>query len=246
MKKIALVTGARKGLGYAWCQELARRGYTVLLTARRLDKARPAAEQLQGEGLDVVPYALDVTDESSIQQLAAEVEGAYGKLDVLVNNAGINSGTRAQGDKELLAKNLTLKALAPSEVLNMVNVNAIAPIIVARNFQRLLTQADDPKIIHIGSWFGSITNTQRGGNYSYAVSKSALNMMNRSLAHDLAADKITSVVVNPGWVSTDMGGARAKFTPQESVTQLIDHVMDRISLADSGKFFNYDGEIYPW
>ena len=246
MKRVALITGASKGLGYAWAQELGQQGYSIILTARKLEQAEKAAATLEAKGVEVFPQIMDVTNEASIQAVAAWASQQFGKLDLLINNAGINSGTRAKGNRELLDKNLTLEGLEPSEVLNMVSINAIAPIIVARNFQSLLAQGDSPKIINIGSWFGSITITQRGGNYSYAVSKSALNMMNRSLSHDLHAQNITTVVVNPGWVSTDMGGQRAKFTPQQSVSQLIENVVNKISLEDSGKFFNYDGEIHPW
>lgn len=246
MNKIALVTGAYKGLGYAWSQELGRRGYTVILSARKAEQAGAAAAKLQAEGLDVHPQVMDVTDEASIQAVAEWTSQQFGRLDLLVNNAGINSGTRARGDRELLQQNLSLGGLEPSEVLNMLSINAIAPIIVARNFQGLLSKATAPKIINIGSWFGSISITQRGGNYSYAVSKSALNMMNKALSFDLYPHNITTVVVNPGWVSTDMGGTKAPLSPNASVTQLIDNIVDQIGLEDSGKFLNHDGNIHPW
>jgi NAD(P)-dependent dehydrogenase (short-subunit alcohol dehydrogenase family) len=244
--KVALVTGAYKGLGFAWCEELAKIGYHVVLTARDLEKAKSSAAVINEQFLVAYPLALDTTDEESIKSAAAWVEVKFGKLDLLVNNAGINSGTRAKGDKELQVKNLSLYQLDKSEVLNMIDINAIAPIIVARNFAQLLAKSDAGKIVNIGSWLGSITNKNSGGNYSYAVSKSALNMMNRALAFDLIGSGITSVVVNPGWVSTDMGGSRAQFTPSESVKNLIKNVVDKISPQDAGKFFNYDGTVHPW
>lgn len=243
---VALVTGGAKGLGLEWCRQLGRQGYQVILTARSQAQAQEAADQLIEEGIQVVPRSVDVVDETQIAALAAWVEQAFGRLDLLVNNAGINSATRAQGDPQLRAKNLTLEALDPAEVLFMLRVNAIAPILMAKHFRPLLAKGEAPVILHIGSWLGSIAVKKDGGNYSYAVSKSALNMLNRALAGDLQAEGIITVVANPGWVQTSMGGNRAMFTPEQAVTQLIDNVLKRITLADTGKFFNYDGTEHPW
>ncbi|MCB9080622.1 MAG: SDR family oxidoreductase [Lewinellaceae bacterium] len=244
--RIALVTGGAKGLGLEWCRQLGRQGYQVILTARSQAQAEEAADQLNEEGLKVVPHSVDVVDETQIAALAAWVAQTFGRLDLLVNNAGVNSATRAQGDPLLRAKNLTLEALDPEEVLFMLRVNAIAPILMAKHFRSLLTKGDAPVILHIGSWLGSIAVKKDGGNYSYAVSKSALNMLNRALAFDLQADGIIAVVVNPGWVQTSMGGSRAMFTPEQAVGQLINNVLQGITLADTGKFFNYDGTEHPW
>jgi len=244
--KIALVTGAYKGLGYEWCKQLAALNYKVILSARNLEKAQAAADTLQQEGLDVYPVSLDVSSLVEIEKTAAWVEEKFGQLDVLINNAGINSGSRGRISEALKLKNLSLDHLDSAEVLNMLQVNAIAPILVTRGFKTLLSKSDVGKVIHIGSWLGSIELKKSGGNYSYAVSKSALNMMNRALAYDLKEIGIVSVVVNPGWVQTDMGGSRAKFTATESVQNLIENVLQKIQLEDSGNFLNYDGGIHPW
>ena len=92
----------------------------------------------------------------------------------------------------------------------------------------------------------SITIKKDGGNYSYAVSKAALNMMNRAFANDVKPLGITSVVVNPGWVQTDMGGAKAALSPQESISSMIKSVVNKVGLEQSGEFFNYDGAVHPW
>ncbi len=244
--KIALVTGAYKGLGFEWCRQLGKLGYKVILTARKTENAIESANILIAEGLDIYPIAMEVTDHAQIGEVVRWVEEKFGKLDLLINNAGINSGTRARGNKELQNKNLSLQSLEPNEVLNMININAIAPIIVARHFRSLLAKSESGKIINIGSWLGSISIKKSGGNYSYAVSKSALNMMNRALAYDLAEDNIISVVVNPGWVQTDMGGGKAQFTTEQSVLNLIENVVNKIELNDSGKFLNFDGTEHPW
>ncbi|MBL7911404.1 MAG: SDR family NAD(P)-dependent oxidoreductase [Bacteroidia bacterium] len=244
--KIALVTGAYKGLGFEWCRQLGKLGYKVLLTARKTENAIESANILIAEGLEIYPIVMEVTDHAQIGEVVRWVEEKFGKLDLLINNAGINSGTRARGNKELQNKNLSLESLEPNEVLNMININAIAPIIVARHFRYLLAKSESGKIINIGSWLGSISIKKSGGNYSYAVSKSALNMMNKALAYDLAEDNIISVVVNPGWVQTDMGGGKAQFTTEQSVLNLIENVVNKIELNDSGKFLNFDGTEHPW
>lgn len=244
--KVALVTGANKGLGFEWCKQLGKLGYEVILAARDIDAASDASQSLKDLGLSVTPAVLDVTNELEIRELARWVEDKYGKLDLLVNNAGVNSKTRAKGDKALMQKNLTLEALDSAEVLAMIQINAIAPIFIARAFQSLLSKSENPIIIQIGSWLGSLTVKNTGGNYGYAVSKSSLNMMNRALAFDLLDDRIICVVVNPGWVQTEMGGEHAQFTTQHSVSNMIHNVVNQIKLADTGKFFNYDGEEHPW
>lgn len=244
--KTALVTGASKGLGLEWCRQLAKEGYTVVLTARSGEQAAIAAEQLKQEGLDVQPYALDVTNEAQLSACADWLKKHFGKLDVLINNAGINSGTRAKGNQQVASRNLVLAQLDPREVLNMVEINTIAPILVVKHLKPLLAAAKEAKVIHIGSWLGSISGKNNGGNYSYAVSKSALNMMNRALAFDVQADGITTVVVNPGWVQTDMGGQSATFTPAQSVEAMRLNVLHKITLADTGLFLSYDGSTLPW
>lgn len=244
--KVAIVTGAYKGMGFEWCKQLANLGYAVVLTARDINKAQQAAKSLQAEGLEVYPMKLDVSSPTDSLELFNWCAEKFGQVDLLINNAGINSGTRAKGDKELQRKNLAIESLDKQEVLAMLDINAISPILLAQAIRPLLAKSKAPKVIHIGSWLGSISLKQKGGNYSYAVSKSALNMMNRAFAFDVQKDQIISVVVNPGWVQTDMGGSKAQFTSAQAVANLITNVIDKISLEDTGKFLNYDGTVHPW
>ena len=110
--KVALVTGANKGLGFEWCKQLGKLGYNVILTARNVENANESANTLIAEGLDIYPIAMEVTDEFQIATVVSWVEEKFGKLDLLINNAGINSGTRAKGNKELQNK---IKELGFSE-----------------------------------------------------------------------------------------------------------------------------------
>lgn len=121
-----------------WCRQLGKLEYNLILTARSFNDAKNAAEALIKEELEIHPRAMEVTDEAQLEETAKWVEETFGKLDLLINNAGINSGTRAKGNKELLDKNLSLESLHADEVLNMININAIAPVIVARHFKSVL------------------------------------------------------------------------------------------------------------
>lgn len=244
MNKIALVTGAYKGLGYEWVRQLAKDGYHVFLTARSLDKAKKAAQKLAKEGLNVIPRALDVVNEKELAQLAEWIEVEYGHIDLVVNNAGIN--TKDDPDKNRFMKSFRLQDLDAGEVLMHIHINGIAPVLVVKHFRNLLAKSERPVVINVSSWLGSITNKDFGGHYGYATSKAALNMMNKALALEVKQLGIIAVVINPGWVQTDMGGSKAPLTPEQSVRSTIEHVVNKISMEDTGAFFQWDGTHHPW
>lgn len=244
MKKIALVTGAYKGLGLEWCRQLGMDGYTIVLTARNMKKALEAAEKLQKEGITIIPKALDNSNEEEIVALALEVKKEFEQLDILINNAGINS--KNSGDEALFMKSFRLENLDTEEVLRHIRINSIAPIIMVKHFRQLLMKSEKPMVVNISSWLGSITKKDFGGHYSYATSKSALNMMNKALALELKQEGIISIVVNPGWVQTDMGGSKAPLTPKQSVRGIIDNVISKLQIDDTGKFFQWDGTEHAW
>jgi NAD(P)-dependent dehydrogenase (short-subunit alcohol dehydrogenase family) len=121
----------------------------------------------------------------------------------------------------------------------------MGPLRVAEAFVDNVAQSERKLIVTITSGMGSIADNTSGGAFAYRSSKAAVNMVMRSLAIDLAPRGITCVVVNPGWVQTDMGAAHARLTPTESVTALR-RLIDKLGPAQSGKFFNYDGREYAW
>lgn len=243
--KTALVTGASKGLGLEWCRQLASDGFTVFLTARRLDQAQLAAKTLSDAGLDVRPKTVDVGQERQIEALAAELAQEIEHLDVLVNNAGINS--KDDPDPSVVALSSHLAELDPEEVIRHVRVNSVSPILAVKHLRPLLNRSPRPIVINISSWLGSVGDKKTSrGHYAYTTSKAALNMMNRNLAIELKDEGIISLVVNPGWVRTTMGGNAADLSPEQSVRGLIDNVIARVSLQDSGEFFQWDGSKHPW
>ncbi len=245
-KKVALVTGASKGMGLEWVKQLSMLGYKVVLTARSLERAESAQRSLGSNHKEIVPMKLEITERTDRENLIEQVESSFGKLDLLINNAGINSRTRGSIKEDLFRKNVFIDELDPQELMNMVNVNATSPILLASALKNVLSKGENPMVINISSWMSSITIKKEGGNYSYAVSKAALNMMNRAFANDVKSLGITSLVVNPGWVQTDMGGAKAPLTSQDSIGSMIKNIVEKIGLDHSGEFFNYDGKVHPW
>jgi short-subunit dehydrogenase len=244
MDKIAIVTGAYKGLGLEWCRQLGKQGYKVILTARELEKAQAAAEQLNEQELVIYPKALEVTDERQLSEIADWANEMFGRLDLIVNNAGINPKDYANNSR--MAKAFYLNDLDADEMLEVIRINSIAPLLVVKHFRQLLHRSEKPIVINISSWLGSVTNLTFGGHYGYVGSKNLLNVLNKSMANELKTDNIICINVNPGWVQTDMGGQKAQFTTEQAVSNLISNVLDKVTLTDTGKFINFDGAEHPW
>jgi len=241
MKKIAIVTGARKGLGLAWCKVLAEHGYRVYLTARSINQAEQAANSIDG---DVVPMELDVTKEESILNALNLFSNAESQLDLLVNNAGVNP--KDNPDKQQMEGAFYLDKLLAEPMLKTIHANSISPLLMMKHFKEMLKKAEIPKVINISSWLGSVSNIEWGYHFGYCGSKNLLNMLTKMAANDLKEDQIIPVCVNPGWVQTDMGGSKAEFTPEQSALNIFNNVVAKIQLSDAGKFLNYDGSEHPW
>jgi NAD(P)-dependent dehydrogenase (short-subunit alcohol dehydrogenase family) len=175
---------------------------------------------------------LDVTDLASIKAAATALEGQ--PIDLLLNNAGIG-GPRGQ-----TIGNIDYEAWA-----NVLDVNTLGPLRVSEAFVENVARSERKLIVTLTSGMGSIADNTSGGAFAYRSSKAAVNMVMRSLAIDLAPRGITCIVVNPGWVRTDMGGPHGTQTPAESVAKLR-RLIDNLEPAHSGKFFNHDGREYAW
>jgi NAD(P)-dependent dehydrogenase (short-subunit alcohol dehydrogenase family) len=175
---------------------------------------------------------LDVTDARSIRAAATKVRGE--PIDLLVNNAGVGS-----------PKGQRIGGLDYAAWLRVLDTNALGPMRVVEAFLENVTQGGEKKIVTITSGMGSIADNSSGGAYAYRSSKAAVNMVMKSLSLDLAPRGITCIVMNPGWVRTDMGGAGGKLEPRESIAGMR-KVIAKLDQSDSGKFFNYDGGTYPW
>ncbi|MGD0073490.1 MAG: SDR family oxidoreductase [Candidatus Binataceae bacterium] len=201
-KKIAVVSGANRGIGFEACKQLARIGFKVVMTARDSAKGKAACEQLKKQGLDVIFHQLDPDDARSIEALARYLEKNFGKLDVLVNNAGILLPEDKPGtDVDLDTVRKTLET-------NVVGVLALSQAMIP------LMRKHGGHIINVSSDMASLADMV-GGYLAYRVSKTALNAMTRVLASDLAGTKIRVNSMSPGWVRTDMGGDSAPLSVEQ-------------------------------
>ncbi len=220
-----LVTGANRGIGLEMCRQLAARGDDVIATARQPEQASELAQL----GVRVEP--LEVRDADSVVTLARSIGGAA--IDVLVNNAG--RGGAGPG----------IDVLDWTLVDDYFQVNAIGSMRVTQALLPALRRGRGRKIVQLLTGMASLADNRAGGGYAYRASKAALNMFNRSLAHELLPDGFACLAINPGWLQTDMGGPRAPVPVAEGVAGVL-RVVDGAGPADSGKFLDYKGAEVPW
>ena len=233
--KVAVVTGANRGLGLEACRQLAQAGAKVILASRDEDKGEAAATALRREGLDVTPYPLDVTDPASIGRLATFIEQQFGRLDILVNNAGLFK------DNTLGPKEASALRSDPAIVQQTFQTNALGPLMLAQALIPLMNGSG--RIVNVSSGMGQLAE-MNGGWPGYRMSKAALNALTRILADELKDMGIKVNSVCPGWVRTDMGGPKAPRTPKEGAATTV----WLASLPDDGPtggFFR-DKQPIPW
>jgi NAD(P)-dependent dehydrogenase (short-subunit alcohol dehydrogenase family) len=224
-----LITGANRGLGLEFARQYAGDGWTVFAACREPRKARELRE-LKGDNVTIL--AMDVTDSASVGNAAQELHGT--SIDLLINNAG-TAGKRGQTTGNVDYENW----------LRVLEVNTLGPMRVVEAFADSVARSERRLMVTITSGMASLAHNTEGGSIAYRSSKAAVNMAMRSVAVDLAARGITCVVVNPGWVKTDMGGASAPLTPEQSVSAMR-RLFARLGPRDSGKFFNHDGSEHAW
>ncbi len=244
MKKIALITAGHKGLGFGWSEYFSGQGYEVIIAGRSKETALEAVAQIQAKEGKAYAMELDVASETSIKQLAKTVQKTFGRLDLLINNAGANPKDFADRNKARAGFNLEF--LDPEVLIEVYKVNSLGPILMVKHFKSLLEKGQDKTVLNISSWLSSVSNLSFGGHYGYVSSKNLLNVLNKSMALEIKGSGIKSINVNPGWVKTNMGGAKAQFTPLESANLVYNNVVLKTRIEDTGKFYNYDDTIHPW
>jgi len=225
MAREVLLTGANRGIGLEFARQLAARGDRVVATCRN-----PAAAS-ELAALDVQVETLDVVEAASIERIAALYEDR--NLDLLINNAGVGVGHRPLGKLDY------------EEMGIFYATNAVGPLRLIEALLPALRRGEYPTVVSLTSRVGSIQDNTSGGSYAYRASKAALNAITKSLAIDLAEEGFTCVVLHPGWVQTDMGGASAPLPTDQSVAGML-RVLEGLSQEDSGGFFDYTGESLPW
>jgi NAD(P)-dependent dehydrogenase (short-subunit alcohol dehydrogenase family) len=227
-----LVTGANRGLGLEFARQYSADGWQVFAACRAPHDAeelqRLAAER--SERIRVIE--MNVTDTASVRAAAAGLKDEA--VDLLLNNAGVGGPGGQQ-----------LGSLDYAAWARVLDTNTLGPMRVAEAFLDHVAKSRDSKIVTITSGMGSIEDNTSGGRYAYRSSKAAVNMVMKSLAVDTAPRGITCIVINPGWVRTDMGGPDGKLEPAESI-KAMRSVIAKLRPEDSGKFLNYTGKPYPW
>lgn len=231
MKRIAVVTGANRGIGLEVARQLGAAGDTVVLGSRDVDAGRSAARPLTDAGYDVHVARLDVTDQSTLGALAADLADHYGRLDILINNAAIHYDTwqgAAGADLAVVAEALDTNLLGAWRTVN--------------TFLPLLRAGRHGRIVNVSSESGSLAS-MGGGTPAYSASKAALNALTRMLAAELNPDDILVNSICPGWVATDMGGAGGR--PVADGAASIVWAVDLPDGGPTGGFYR-DGRPVPF
>lgn len=241
-KKVALITGANKGLGYEMARQLAQAGVTVVLAARDQAKGQAAADKLKHEGLDVQFLKLDVTDKNDYAAAAAFLEKNFGKLDILINNAGISADGLA---------GTSVSQTTDQSLRSTFETNFFAPIELTQALLPLLKKSEAARIVNMSSILGSQTLHADPNSpiynfkaLSYDSSKAALNSFTIHLAYELRDTKIKVNSAHPGWVKTDMGTDAAPMElPEGGKTGVALALLDEN--GPTGGFFHL-GQPLPW
>ncbi len=237
--KVVLITGGNKGLGKEIGRQLGALGYTVVLTARDTKAGAAAAAELAAEGYDAHTVQLEVTNPKDIENLAEHLEATFGKLDVLVNNAGIAlewDGQPTNVDK----------------VRKTLEVNLVAPYAITEALVPLLARSDDARVIHQSSMLGSMGVAdsawdQVGGfmTVGYSTSKAGLNMLALIQSKTLASKGIAVAAAHPGWVKTDLGSDAAPMEVDEGARTVVGLVTVARDQFPHGHLC-HKGEAMPW
>jgi NAD(P)-dependent dehydrogenase (short-subunit alcohol dehydrogenase family) len=240
--KVALITGANRGLGFETARQLGKLGITVLMSARDEAKGEAAAAELKKEGIDARAVKLDVDSPSDIADLADRIAAEFGQLDILVNNAGIMIDSRTANETSTTS----------FEVLRTTfRTNFFAVVQLTQALLPLLRQSDAGRIVNLSSILGSNTLHATPGSpvydaktFAYDSSKAALNSFTIHLAHELKDTAIKVNSAHPGWVKTEMGGEGAMMEIEDGVKTSV----ELATLGEDGPTGGYFhmGKALPW
>lgn len=237
--KVALITGANKGIGKEIARQLGLLGFTVVLTARDQNAGAKAVEELVAAGCNAHTVALEVTNASDIANLAKYLEEKFGKLDILVNNAGIAIEWDGQPTNS-------------EKVRSTLETNLIAPYAITEALVPLLSLSDDARVINHSSQLGSIDAAEKMWQYisgfmtvGYATSKAGLNMLTQIQSKTLEVKGIAVAAAHPGWVKTDLGSDAAPMEVEEGASTVVSLVTIAREQFPHGQLV-HKGERIPW
>ena len=227
-KYTVLITGANRGLGLEFVKQYALDNYEVIACTRKINK-KDDLHRLQASFKNISIHTLDVENFLSIDQFAKTLTKP---IDILINNAG-------------LYPNSSFDHINYEAWLNAFKINTLAAFKMVKAFLPHLKKGELKKIVSLTSKMGSIEDNSGGGEYLYRSSKTALNMVMKSLSIDLKPHDMSLITLHPGWVRTDMGGPNGLIDVDESVTGMKRQI-DKLSIKTTGQFIAYDGKKIPW
>jgi NAD(P)-dependent dehydrogenase (short-subunit alcohol dehydrogenase family) len=235
-QRIALVTGANKGIGFEVARQLARKGFHVFLGARKSDAGLAAVQKLNKEGEkedygEITFLQIDVSNPDSIRRAAEEFSRKSDRLDALVNNAGI----LLDDDKDVLT-------MTPEAFETTLRTNTLGALLVSQAFVPFLKKSDAARIVNVSSGGGQLADGADGWAPAYCISKTALNGVTVQLVAALPKFAINSVC--PGWVRTDMGGANATRSIAEGASGIV-WLAAEAPQKETSKFWR-DRKVIPW
>lgn len=240
-KRIALVTGANKGLGFATSRRLAQEGIIVLMGCRNAARGRGAEKKLLEEGLNAEFVQLDVTNRDHIAQVVKLIRKKFSRLDILVNNAGASFGEDGTQNSST--------TVSPRDLRRTFDVNFFGLVELTQALLPLIRKSMAGRIVNVSSIMGSLAVQSSEGRMSYKpfaydASKTAVNSFTIHLAAALRGTNIKVNSAHPGWVRTDMGGPQAPLTPAEGAETAFRLAILRLN-GPSGKFLHVEEEL-PW
>ncbi len=238
-RKIALITGANKGIGKEIARQLGAQGMTVLIGARNEARGSEAVAELKQQGIDARAVQLDVTDQASIDAAAAMIETEFGRLDALINNAGIALGNTPASETDLDLLRRTYET------------NVFGVVAVTKAFLPLLRKSDAGRIVNLSSGLGSLTqNSDPNWGFAgvkplvYNSSKAALNMVTVIFAAELKDTPIKVNAADPGFTATDLNQHRGPRTVEQGATAAV-RLATLPADGPTGGYFDEDGAL-PW
>ena len=232
-QKIAVVTGANRGLGLETVRQLVQKGYTVFLGSRDARRGEDAAQAFLAEGFEVIPLVIDVSTDASVEKAAADVEKKTEKVHALVNAAGVFLDTDTTS---------FLKADF-EKIRTTLETNTYGPLRTMRAFLPLLLKSGEGRIVNVSSGMGQLSD-MNSGSVGYRLSKTSLNALTRIVSEEFRSKGLLVNSVCPGWVRTDMGGANAERDVKEGASGIV-WAATLPQGGPSGGFFR-DGKPIPW
>lgn len=227
MKKVVFVTGGNRGIGFGLCSAFGEKGYQVVLAARKAEDGQQATESLKSKGHSITFVPLDINDEKSISKALLFVEQEFGRLDILINNAGILVDRNGKPSKKIL--------------LDTFETNAVGPYLMCEAAGELMKKSGGGRIVNVSSQAGQLEN-MHSEFPAYRISKAALNAVTKVFSTKYKPYGILVNSVCPGWVKTEMGGPGAQISVEEGVDTIV-WAAELPADGPTGSFFHKRSKI---